>query len=98
MSIFEKPTPYGCEKPDCYFCWLRGRAYTTTPLETIATQPTLKTKVPEDILIAVCKITGVDPAAVKSPSRNHKIIAARHMYCIIADELTNAGFIKIGKA
>ena len=81
MSIFEKPTTCGCNKPDCYFCWLRGRIYATTQIEKreIADITEL-----HQILTAVCEDSGVTPEDIKGSSRHEKVRIARQVFCYAA--------------
>ena len=99
MSIFEPLTPCGCGKPGCYFCWLKGKAYTTTaaPSKTIEEKPVLELKTPEDVLLEVCRLTGVTPELVKSPSRKRDIVIVRQIYCLVARKITGAMYKEIGK-
>ena len=89
MSIFETLADCGCNKPDCYFCWLRGRVYTTT-YKPVGQYLTL-----EDIFNKICKATEIDQAEVKSPSRKTKASLARHFYCVIAHKTTKATVAQI---
>ena len=93
MKIFEKQH-CGCGKKECYYCWLKGRAYTTTiPLYK---RPAPEAKAPEDVFCLVCKLTGADPEDVKSKSRKLNVVVVRQIYCMIAKELTNATMQEIG--
>ena len=81
MSIFEQPTQCGCNKPDCYFCWLRNRIYATTALEKPekAKEPDLN-----DILQEVSEKYGISVENITGKSRKTEIVAARQMFCYIA--------------
>jgi chromosomal replication initiation ATPase DnaA len=92
MSIFEKPVTCNCNKPDCYFCWLKSRIYATT-----AVQEKQYLSKPEVVLMAVCRLTGVSPEDVKSKSRRLDVVIVRQVYCYAARELTGASMKGIGE-
>ena len=94
MNTFEQPTLCGCNKPDCYFCWLRNRVYTTTALKNHIY--TIKIETPEEVFHTVCRLVGADPEIVKSQSRNENIVIVRQIYCYVAKIATKASFKKIG--
>ena len=79
MSIFETLADCGCNKPDCYFCWLRGRAYTTTAIEK-------KREIPElsEILSVVSEAAGVTVEQIVGESRQENICIARQVFCYAA--------------
>ena len=81
MSIFEKQPLCGCEKPDCYFCWLKDRAYTTT-MPIIVNQPNEAGL--NDILKNVSTASGVAIKQITGRSRMEKVRIARQMFCYIA--------------
>ena len=84
MNTFEQPTLCGCNKPDCYFCWLRNRVYTTTALVDI--KPTDNAYETElyGILAKVSMASGVTIDDILGRSREAKIRIARQMFCYIA--------------
>ena len=82
MSIFEKQPLCGCEKPDCYFCWLKGRIYRTTPIENkceIADATEL-----HKLLATVCEASGVTIEEIRGNSRHEKVRVARQVFCYAA--------------
>ena len=82
MSIFEQQTPCNCNKPDCYFCWLRNKVYTTTALEK--TEDHTKEPEPYDILVRVSEASGVTIEDIAGRLRKENIVIARQMFCYVA--------------
>ena len=88
MSITEPPTTCFCQKPDCYFCWLRNKVWNTTaekPMRNSDDDSELSA-----ILSDVCMAAGVSVEDVRGESRVGKILRARQMYCYVTrkQELT----------
>jgi len=84
MSIFEQPTTCGCNKPDCYFCWLRDKVYTTTSAISYGNAKRTKDIELCDILAEVSKASGVPIEDIVGRSRKEKIRIARQMFCYVA--------------
>jgi len=80
MNEFEKQH-CGCEKKECYYCWLKGRVYTTT-MPVRVNQP--KEAGLNDILKNVSTASGVDIKQITGRSRHEKVRIARQMFCYMA--------------
>ena len=77
----------GCDKPDCYFCWLRNRTYTTTAhVEIMPTDSDCGITLC-DILEKVSYASGVSIDDIKGRKRNSEICVARHLYCHFAKKI-----------
>jgi chromosomal replication initiation ATPase DnaA len=97
MNTFEQQTQCGCNKRDCYFCWLRNRVYTTTALEGSVGFGRKREPELEDILRAVSEASGVSVEDIKGGRRLEEIIPARQMYCYLARKAGKWSYWRIGE-
>jgi chromosomal replication initiation ATPase DnaA len=83
MSIFEPLPQCGCNRADCYFCWLKNRTYHTTSgkmlNEIIENHSCLV-----EILSDVSEASGVSVEQIAGESRLEEIRIARQVFCYAA--------------
>jgi len=99
MNNIETQSICQCNKPDCYFCWLRTREYTTTantPMFETNSDDVHSFETPESVLIEICRILDMPPHLIKSDLRILKCTIPRQLYCYFARKLTNATYQEIG--
>jgi chromosomal replication initiation ATPase DnaA len=98
MNIFEQQTQCGCNKRDCYFCWLKNRVYTTTALEGGVSFGRKSEPELEDILRAVSEASGVSVEDIKGECRRAEIRTARQIYCYLAKRAGRWSYAAIAKS
>ena len=86
----------GCDKPDCYFCWLRNRINTMPDYVDIIPMNINSEIILHDILEKVSYASGVSIDDIKGRKRNSDICVARQIYCYIARKKTKASLRDIG--
>jgi len=85
MRVLDKTTMCSCKKPDCYFCWLRNKVYTTTaemPKREISSYEELLA-----ILSEVSKASGVSVEQIVGNSRKEDFCMARQVFCYISRKM-----------
>jgi chromosomal replication initiation ATPase DnaA len=95
MSIFEKPVKCNCNKPDCYFCWLKSRIYSTSEIEARN-----KSDLPsiDDVIRSTSVASNISISDLTGQSRKEEYKVLRQVACYVARVYAKERLKPIGEA